>query len=310
VISLVTNTDLQYYGYKGQLKVIRSYNYKIVKKDNQTIKKIIRSATVNVNKNGNYSNGIIYKNNRVIEKFHTKYISNKKYLGVRSTFDKDGNIIHKVITKYDTYGRKVALLIYKKNNIYSGKNVYKYDKSGNEKTKYWLNDKNIKIHEVVYGYTKDTLVSMKIYDKGKHYATVRYFYNSFNKKIKIDHYYNGTLKSRTRIKYDNRGRITIRDIEIENKKYKDLSGFEKYYYDESSNLAKVIYYTRNNKVRSREILIYDKKNNLIRNTEYDSKNNITGSIVYEYDEYNNCIKEVQFKNGKSKNIIIRQYEYY
>lgn len=227
---------------KGRIKFTTCYGYEAAEKKGESPKDtLITKATFQYDEKGNMIAADYYdlKTNKV-------FSSDKR--------------------KYDDRGNMIEILHYTRAGVVIGKDIFKFDDKNNEieKYNYWEGKLNGKVIST-YDY-KSMIVTVSFYN-GDGIFQNKHHYKIDDKGNQLENYdWGGTLTSKSRFEYNNKGKIVKQYIEA---------------WEMDTTNAVII-----NK--------YDEQNNEIMRATTDLKTNTVSSVKteYTYDKFGNWIKQI------------------
>lgn len=225
---------------------------------------------------------------------------------------KEGNVIGKIIFKYDEYGN-LTEEHWDFNGQWNQHFIYAYEKV--EKKRFYLaspyienkDSYRVKQEEYsysdkskgpsFYNYSKDGLLDKKVYERSDGLKTETAFeYDKNGKLIKSYRKSSDENNIEFTYTYDNRGNMTER-------KYFQkgvMSGYETYIYDENDNLVKAVYKNMDSWLSGTIFFEKDLFDRIVRGV-YVGFDGLNAEIAFMYDDKGRTISiEWTFKDGKTQ----------
>jgi YD repeat-containing protein len=235
----------------------------------------------------------VKQDNYVAEEESGKIVQGEKHGNSVTIYNKSGNIIETNL--YDRDGR-----LYKKN-------IYTYDKAGNKTGQVFYNYGSLFEWDSIKSDKKGTLIEIYGYkaDSSFNHKYI-YKYNENNNQTECTIYNpDGSLNYKFIYIYDSKNN------QIEENGYRsngslDPDARKTYLYDSKGNNIEENSYKPDGSLKIRYLIKYDEQGNKIevKNGDY------TGTWEYTYDKNGNWIKCIDFSNGESKHITLREIEYF
>jgi len=115
---------------------------------------------------------------------------------------------------------------------------------------------------------------------------------------------NGDLKSKTILKYDDKGNIIERAGYDASGAF-DYTGKKSYKYTDNENLVEITSYDPSGKLIGNRILLFNEKEYLM--SDESNSEGYVGKILFKYDSLGNKVEEVYYSNGEYGEKIIYKY---
>ncbi len=257
-------------------------------------------SSIKFNRKGNITEKSFYNpNTNSGVKITFIYNDAGKLIEHNSSDYKTNKLHDKTIHKYDEFGKEIECKTFNSNNVLVFKNIYKYDQNGN-KIEMKMLDKNILMEKQTFLYDdKSNQVQKNIYDGENLHRKETYKYDKDGYKYKKIEFYdkNGNCRDRFIVKtYDTKNRL-IEDCDYSSKNI--MTNIELYKYNGNND---VIEYKAKSATAMMDF-------NTMKSRQMINFRNIT-TFTYTYDLNGNWIKTIKYVNGKAKEVVERNIEYY
>lgn len=274
--------------------------------------------------------------NHLWKKIHYKY-DDKLNVVQQVTYDKYGEIIERIIYRYDENGNVITKKWYLNNKLFShksykytfhkdfykclvyredkrrrlvGKEIFNYDENGNiiEEIEYHTDGKIRRTKLNLYN-VNGNIIKKKVYNhKGIMIIKNNFQYNNneqLTKQINYD-YSISLLKRKTTFDFGCISYKTIIDFDLNNNELEkksfefELSSSKKYSfkYDKMGNKLERDTFDKDDVLLSRDIYKYNDIGHLIEGYEYESDGKLKEKITYEFDDNGKCIELKVYNSDK------------